>query len=240
MENKKQVLITGASRGIGRAISDSLLASGYAVSGIARNFGDEQASMPGFTPYSIDLASLTDLPSQLETIKENGFSPSALILNAGMGHFASLEEFSYQQIQSLMDINFTSHVFVVRSFLPGMKQTGNGNIIFIGSDAGLRGSKKGSIYCASKFALRGFSQALRAECAKSNIAVSLINPGMTKTDFYNDQGFEPGKAEENSIKLDTLTESVELILNCKTGTVIDEINISPLKHVIQFKDNKST
>lgn len=236
MKANNHVLITGASKGIGRAIADKLLASGYPVTGIARNFTDEQSKIPDFTSYSIDLGNLADLPSRLDEIKQKGFVPSTLILNAGMGLFGSLEEFSYQQIQSLMDINFTSHAYIVRSFLPKMKQAGGGNIIFIGSDASLRGSKKGSIYCASKFALRGFSQALRAECAKSNIAVSIINPGMTKTDFYNELDFEPGESIENNINLEALTDCVELILNGKAGTVIDEINLSPLKHVIHFKD----
>lgn len=231
MSTKKQILITGASKGIGRAISDKLLGSEHLVTGIARSFTDKQLGMPGFTSHTIDLGNLASLPTKLDAVKP----PSALILNAGMGLFGSLEEFSYQQIQALMDLNFTSHAFVVRHFLPAMKKTGNGNIIFIGSDASLKGSKKGSIYCASKFALRGFSQALRAECAKSNIAVTLINPGMIKTDFYNDLDFEPGASLENSVDLEAIANCVELVLGSSAGTVIDEINLSPLKHVIHFK-----
>lgn len=236
MKKNNHVLITGASRGIGRAIADKLLASGYPVTGIARNFTDQQTSNPDFTSYSIDLGNLTDLPAKLDELKQGGKNPSTLILNAGMGMFASLEEFSYQQIQSLMNLNFTSAAFVVRSFLPGMKKSGAGNIIFIGSDAALRGSKKGSIYCASKFALRGFAQALRAECATSNITVSIINPGMIQTEFYKNQNFEPGKEIENHLDIKAITDCVELIMNSKAGTVIDEINLSPLKHVIHFKD----
>lgn len=238
MKTKKNILITGASKGIGRAISDKLLTAGYLVTGIARNFNDEQTGNPDFTSYSVDLGDLAGLPAKLEELKQGGVNPATLILNAGTGLFASLEEFSYQQIQALMDLNFTSHAFIVRCFLPEMKKAGAGNIIFIGSDAGLRGSKKGSIYCAAKFALRGFAQALRAECAKSNISVSIINPGMTKTDFYNNLDFEPGDAIENTIDLEALTDCVELILNTRAGAVIDEINISPLKHVINFKKKK--
>jgi 3-hydroxy acid dehydrogenase/malonic semialdehyde reductase len=235
VKNPKQVLITGASKGIGRSISDRLLASGHSVTGIARQFASDQKNQPGFIPCPIDLANLDDLPTRLDEIKQREIEPSVIILNAGMGLFASLEEFSYKQIQAIMDINFTSHAYIVRSFLPKMKQAGNGNLIFIGSDAGLRGSKKGSLYCASKFALRGFAQALRAECAKSNITVSIINPGMTKTEFYNDLGFEPGESSENYIDLGAIADCVELIMNSKAGTVFDEINISPLKHVIKFK-----
>ncbi len=236
LKTDSHILVTGASKGIGRAISDELCTSGYNVTGIARNFSEKQTELPGFKPYKIDLGDLDKLPARLEEIKSSGFMPSALILNAGMGLFGSLEEYSYQQINSLMNVNFTSHAYITRCFLPVMKRAGLGNIIFIGSDAGLRGSKKGSIYCASKFALRGFSQALRAECARSGIGVTIINPGMVKTDFYKDLDFEPGKENNNSINIDAIVDCIKLILANGGNTVIDEINLSPLKHVIHFKN----
>ncbi|MFV1992575.1 MAG: SDR family oxidoreductase [Acidiferrobacterales bacterium] len=236
LKTDNQILVTGASKGIGRAITDKLCASGYSVTGIARNFSEQQTKLPGFKPYTIDLGDLDKLPASLEKIKNTGFSPSVLILNAGMGLFGSLEEYSYQQINSLMNVNFTSHAYITRFFLPIMKRAGRGTIIFIGSDAGLSGSKRGTIYCASKFALRGFAQALRAECAKSGIGITIINPGMIKTDFYNDLDFEPGKAEENSINIEAILDCIELILASEDRTVIDEINLSPLKHVIHFKN----
>jgi len=236
LKTDSHILVTGASKGIGRAISDELCTSGYNVTGIARNFSEKQTELPGFKPYKIDLGDLDKLPARLEEIKSSGFMPSALILNAGMGLFGSLEEYSYQQINSLMNVNFTSHAYITRCFLPVMKRAGLGNIIFIGSDAGLRGSKKGSIYCASKFALRGFSQALRAECARSGIGVTIINPGMVKTDFYKDLDFEPGKENNNSINIEAIVDCIKLILASGGNTVIDEINLSPLKHVIHFKN----
>lgn len=236
LKTDSHILVTGASKGIGRAISDELCTSGYNVTGIARNFSEKQIKLPGFKPYKIDLGDLDKLPARLEEIKSSGFTPSALILNAGMGLFGSLEEYSYQQINSLMNVNFTSHAYITRCFLPVMKRAGLGNIIFIGSDAGLRGSKKGSIYCASKFALRGFSQALRAECARSGIGITIINPGMVKTDFYKDLDFEPGKESNNSINIEAIIDCIKLILANGANTVIDEINLSPLKHVIHFKN----
>ena len=231
-----QILVTGASKGIGRAISDNLCASGHNVTGIARNFSEQQVKISGFKACTIDLGNLEELPAKLEQIKNNDFSPSALILNAGMGLFGSLEEYSYQQINSLMNVNFTSHAYITRCFLPIMKRTGRGNIIFIGSDAGLRGSKKGSIYCASKFALRGFAQALRAECAKSGIGITIINPGMIKTDFYKELDFEPGKENDNSINIEAILDCIKLIFASGDSAVIDEINLSPMKHVIHFKN----
>jgi short-subunit dehydrogenase len=98
-----------------------------------------------------------------------------------------------------MNLNFVSQSFLAKEFLPALKRKALADLIFIGSEAALAGSRKGSIYCASKFALRGFSQSLRDECAKSSVRVSLINPGMVKTDFFQSLTFEPG--EENSSRL---------------------------------------
>jgi len=108
-------------------------------------------------------------------------------------------------------------------------------LIFIGSEAALTGSRKGSIYCASKFALRGFSQALRDECAKSSVRVSLINPGMVKTDFFQDLNFEPGEHHSNYLTATDVAETVIYIINARSGIIIDEINLNPANKVINFK-----
>ena len=104
-----------------------------------------------------------------------------LIFAAGVGQFGSLEEFSYDQIQALMTINFTSPVLLTRALLPSLKRKTRADLIYIGSEAALKGSRKGAIYCASKFALRGFTQALREECSTDKVRVCLINPGMVLT-----------------------------------------------------------
>ena len=109
------------------------------------------------------------------------------------------------------------------------------DLIFIGSEAALVGSRKGSIYCASKFALRGFSQALRDECAKSSVRVSLINPGMVKTDFFQTLTFKPGEHESQHLLAEDVADAVSYIINARKGIIIDEINLNPANNVIQFK-----
>ena len=124
---------------------------------------------------------------------------------------------------------------MVRQFLPALKKADGGNIIFIGSDAALSGGRKGAVYCASKFALRGFAQALREECARSEVAVSIIQPGMVKTPFYDELGFEPGPDPMNHIMPEDVADAIMMILAMRAGTVVDELVLTPQKKVIRFK-----
>jgi len=228
------VLVLGASRGIGRAISARLLQDGYQVIGVARSIEQTPLDHPRFTPYALDLADMTALPDALKKLQRAQADIEHLICCAGRGHFGSLEEFSYQQIRSLMDLNFLSHAWAAKSFIPLMKQRGRGHLVFIGSEAALAGKKKGAIYCASKFALRGLAQALREECAGSGVGVTLINPGMVRTGFFNGLGIAPGEQDSQAILPEEVAAAVVWVLANRAGAVIDEINLSPLQHQIRF------
>jgi len=232
------ILVTGASSGIGKAICERLLAEGHRVTGFARDFSKFPCTSDNFLPLAVDLSDLDHLPSKLEKLREQLATITSLVCCAGRGEFAGLEELSYGQIKSLIDLNFTSQAFLVKHFLPLLKRSGDGNIIFIGSEAAISGSRKGTIYCASKFALRGFAQALRDESAKSGVRVSIINPGMVKTTFFDKLNFRHGSAEENYILPEDVAETVAMILRTRTGTVFDEINLSPLTKVIDFDKKK--
>jgi NADP-dependent 3-hydroxy acid dehydrogenase YdfG len=105
----------------------------------------------------------------------------------------------------------------------------------MGSEASLQGKRMGSIYCASKFAVRGLAQALREECASCGIRVSLINPGMVLTDFFDTLSFSPGDDDNEHIKAEDIADVVCMLLNLRDGTVIDEVNISPQSKKIKFK-----
>ena len=233
-----RILITGASSGIGRATSEKLLAAGHQVIGLARDFDKFPCDNTNFTAHSVDLADLDKLPLYLKEITSTYSDLDALVLNAGRGHFGDLEQFSYDQIRSLTDLNFTSHAFVTRAFVPQLKKAGRGHLIFTGSEAALTGTQKGSLYCAAKFALRGFAQALRAETARSGLRVTLINPGMVQSPFFDELDFRPGDDADNYILPEDVAEVIVQALMARDGTVIDEINLSPQKKVITSKRNK--
>jgi NADP-dependent 3-hydroxy acid dehydrogenase YdfG len=125
--------------------------------------------------------------------------------------------------------------YLTKALLPSLKRKAKADLIYIGSEAALKGSRKGAIYCASKFALRGFSQALREECAKSNVRVCLINPGMVKTEFFDQLAFEPGEDASNYLLPEDVAEAVSYVLGSNEQMVVDEINLNPLNRVVRFK-----
>ncbi len=229
-------VVTGASSGIGRAICEQLLRNGWRVVGLARDFTKfPSRDHPDFTSLSLDMSQLDHLPGRLEDVARQYEEVDALICCTGMGRFGHLEQFSYTQIRELLDLNFTSQAFAVRAFLPRMKRSGRGDIVIIGSEAALRGSRKGSLYCASKFALRGFAQALREESSAAGIRVCLVNPGMVQTPFFDELDFEPGDAADNHVLPEDVAVVVCSALQAREGTVVDEINLSPQKRVIDFR-----
>ena len=123
---------------------------------------------------------------------------------------------------------------MTRLLLPVMKRQKTGRIIFIGSESALNGKKYGSLYSSCKFGLRGFSKSIREECANSNIKVTIINPGMVETPFFEKLNFSPGTNVGEFIESSDIGRIILNILNFGDGTVIDEINLSPLKKVIKF------
>ena len=232
---KSDIIVTGSSSGIGRAIATHLLDNNYRVIGIARNKQATPIQHKNFINLSMDLENVEVLPDSLQNLSNDYPEVQGIVFCAGRGQFGSLEEFSYSQIRSLMDLNFLSQAYLAKTYLPLFKKRGNGDLIFIGSESALKGSRKGAIYCASKFAVRGLAQALRDECSKSNVRVTLVNPGMVNSAFFDDLDFEPGNDPENFLVPEDIAQTVAYILSTRSVLSVDEINLSPLKNVVQHK-----
>jgi len=231
----KYVLVTGSSSGIGYEIASNLLDLGAKVIGIARNHDKSDLENKNYTPYSCDVSVHDKLEILLKQILKKHPQINCLISNAGYGNFGPLENYSTLQINKFLATNLTSHLVITKHLLPHFKRNKMGDIIFIGSEAGLLGSKNGSLYCAAKFGLKGFSEALRKDVANNNIRVSIINPGMVRTKFFENLNFGPGDSEENAISLRDVSSTVAYILGLNRNTIVDEINLSPSKKAIKFK-----
>ena len=232
--NDRHILVTGSSSGIGRAITEKLLAAGANVIGIARNPKTIKSTFGKYVTFEVDLSDLTNLGSSIEHILSLHPDLNGLVSNAGYGKFGGLESFSTNQISSFIDVNLVSHMIIAREIIPYFKKTKRGDIVLIGSEAALQGSKQGSLYCAAKFGLRGFSQAIRDECAGRGIRVSLVNPGMVRTSFFENLNFSPGDNPENAIESEDVASVVMNIFSARAGTVIDEVNLTPIKKAIKF------
>ena len=231
----KCVLITGSSSGIGYEITSKLLDLGAKVIGIARNHDKSNLVNKNYTTYNCDVSVHKKLEILIKQILKNHPQINCLISNAGYGNFGPLENFSTLQINNFLATNLTSHLIITKLLLPHFKRNKIGDIIFIGSEAGLSGAKNGSLYCAAKFGLKGFSEAVSKDVSNNNIRVTIINPGMVRTEFFKNLNFEPGDSEENAIKLRDISSTVAYIIGLSRNTIVDEINLSPSNKAIKFK-----
>ena len=235
----RTLIVTGASRGIGAAVSQRLLEKGATVIGIARNFQDSAIDNARFRPVPLDLAQVSALPDVLSRLAKTYAEVTGLVCCAGRGRFGSLEEFAYREIRELVDLNLISQMYVVRAFMPVIKTNGGGDVVLMGSEAALSGGRYGAVYSATKFAVRGFAQALRHECAAANVRITIVNPGMVRTEFFDSLQFEPGPDPDNYIEPEDVASAVCGALLARRGTVVEEINLSPLKRVVRRKTDDS-
>lgn len=228
------VLVTGASSGIGAAVSERLLDDGLEVIGISRSIEQKHHARPGFTALACDLTDFRQSADRLRALINSGRSLRGAVFCAGAGYFGDLEQLDFERVRSLLDLNLVSPMQISKLLVPGFKRQGYGQMIFMGSEAALAGSRKGSAYCASKFGLRGFVQALSAECRQAGVRVTLVNPGMVRTPFFETLQFRPGRDADNAIAPQMIADTVAFLLTTDDQAIVDEINLSPRKHVIEF------
>ncbi|MBL7003803.1 MAG: SDR family oxidoreductase [Gammaproteobacteria bacterium] len=232
-ESRQTILITGASSGIGEACVKTCLDSGYIVIGVARDFTKSDIQHEKYYKFNCDLNNTQQLENSIKTIiKEH--NPQHFLHSAGFGRFGSLEQFSTKQIIELIQVNLISAILISRLLLPSFRKTDNSKMIFIGSESAKIAGKKGAVYCASKFGLRGFTESLREDCAANKIGVNLINPGMVRSPFFKSFDFQPGHAQQHAIAVEEVARVVNFLLNTDPNFVIDEINLSPAIKNIDF------
>lgn len=233
----KNILLTGASGGIGKAIVTELLKVDGDIQFYGLSRRNAEIQHDNYHPVICDFRD----PKQTEVIAKHLRREiehiDAIILAAGFGKFSGLEQYSLDDMQAMLNVNFFSQAVLIKTFLPLLKTTANSKIIAIASEAALQGAKKGAMYCATKFALRGFLQSLRAECSQTNTAVTLVNPGLVRTEFFNGLDFEPGAATENYIQAEQVAKTIAFILQMENNCVLEEINLQPMKKVIQKNIN---
>ncbi|MCP4186436.1 MAG: SDR family oxidoreductase [Gammaproteobacteria bacterium] len=230
----RRILITGTSSGIGQATARLLLEKGYSVTGISRKTEHDDK----FKTIQLDLANSHDIDKCLkQLLKTTSFD--GFIHAAGYGGFGSIEQFSVTQIERAIQVNLTSALLIARLLVPAFRKQQSGRLIFIGSESALNAGRKGALYSAAKFGLRGFCQALREDCASDGIQVSLINPGMVRSPFFDKLRFAPADQPENAIEPAQIAELVDYILASNDNIVFDDVQLTPRIKSINFSSHKN-
>ncbi|HJW17096.1 MAG TPA: oxidoreductase [Flavisolibacter sp.] len=183
----KTWFITGASSGLGEALSKAVLAAGDAVVATFRKQEQAEAfnreAKENGLGLVLDVTHTEDISRALETAKGKFGRLDVLVNNAGYGTIGAIEEFSLQEIREQMETNFFGAVAVTKAALPILREQGGGHIIQISSQSGFRASAGFGVYNASKFALEGFSEALAQEVQPFGIKVVIVEPGPFRTQF---------------------------------------------------------
>jgi len=186
------VYVTGASRGIGRAVSLAACAHGARVGLLSRSETDLKelaSSLGGRAAFAAaDVADHAAVERAFAELQERIGPPDILVNNAGIGSYRSFLEEDLETFRRLMQVNYFGTVHATRAALPGMADRGHGHIVNIASVAGLVGAPFETAYSASKFAVVGLTESLTAEVAALGIRVSLVDPGPTRTSFTEARG----------------------------------------------------
>ena len=183
-----KVLITGASSGLGHSLARQLDQHGAQLCLTARRKDRLEALAEQLTSPPIlcagDLTSPQHRDTLFNTCQQHWGGLDTLINNAGVGAMGSFDQANPSRLNRVMEINFFAAAELIRLFLPMLKESTRGAIVNISSVLGHTAVPDKSEYCASKFALHGFSDALRGELANQGIDVVLISPSTIKTDFF--------------------------------------------------------
>jgi len=197
----KKILLTGAAGGIGRLLALELAAKGAHLALVERDLQKAQAVCNEITalggvarPLAADLSSPEGLAPVVQQAWDALNGLDVLINNAGIMDFTRFEQQDKQRIELTISTNVTAAILLARDALPLFQKQGSGHIVNIGSALGAIGLAHYATYCASKFALRGFSEALRRELADSGIAVTYIAPRATKTALNSENTVQMMKA----------------------------------------------
>jgi len=189
-QQPKVVLVTGASRGIGRAIAAHLAGRGFCVFGTSRRPAADM--LDGFSLIQLDVTDAESVRACVETVIARAARIDVLVNNAGVDLVGALEETTLDDLSWIMETNFYGVHRMVQAVLPGMRARRDGQIINISSALGRAAWPFEGAYCASKFALEGYTEALRYEMNIFNIRVSSVQPGFFKSNMVNAQRIAGG------------------------------------------------
>jgi NAD(P)-dependent dehydrogenase (short-subunit alcohol dehydrogenase family) len=230
----KIAIVTGGTKGIGRAIADALVREGVGVCISARNQEEISKATRELNNigsgkavgFSCDVRDAAQVRSLFRQVVEEFGGVDVLINNAGIGKFASVEAMSSEDFEAVLETNLFGVFYCCHEAIPIMKQRGGGYIVNLSSLAGANPHPQMSAYNASKFGLNGFSEALMQEVRRDGIKVSYIMPGSVNTEFGGD---EPGPEKSWQLQPTDIARVVMDLLRHENRSLVSRVEIRPSK-----------
>ena len=235
---KQIAVVTGASSGIGLAISDTLCKLGYEVYGFGRDFSRPETrklmeEYSCFHPIEGDLLDTQAVLGRLQEIPDRE-NIRVLVNNAGVGYYGLHEELSPRQIAELVRTNLELPMILTGQLLRTLKAN-RGYVINISSITAEETNPHGCAYGATKAGLTSFGDSLFAEARKYGLKVTTIQPDMTASRLYRNANFEQGEEPESYLTPEQIGEAVAYVLSQEEGVVIPKITLQPQLHRIRRK-----
>ncbi len=193
VERGTRVLVTGASRGIGRAVAEAVAARGCVVGLVARN-ADELAQLASelepraqsVMTIPADVGNRSEIEGAVDAFREQHGGIDLIVANAGVAHYAPFRELPVEEAERMTRVNWLGTVYTVAAALPQMLERHNGWIVITSSAAAHRTFPSAAVYGATKAAQSGFLQALRHELAGTGVGITGVYPGEVKTHLHDD------------------------------------------------------
>ena len=233
-------IVTGASSGIGAAISARLCKMGYEVFGIGRSFGSSFAEQfPDAADNRLFHAVVCDLLDTEKMLKlVRGIAAEAtvtlLVNNAGSAYYGLHEELSPKKIQEMVRTDLEVPMILSQQLLRGFKKN-KGCIVNIASVTAQQSNPHGCAYGAVKAGLVSFSRSLFDEARKYGVRVATVSPDMTKTELYRNADFTVGEETESYLLPQDVAEAVAYIVGQREGVAVSEVTLRPQYHRIRRK-----
>jgi NAD(P)-dependent dehydrogenase (short-subunit alcohol dehydrogenase family) len=202
MDTKKVWLVTGASKGLGLTLVKKLLTEGHSVAATSRNITELQKAISEenatFLPLEVDLINENSVENAVSKSVEKFGKLDVVVNNAGYGQLGTLEELTDLESRQNFDTNVFGSLNIIRKTMPYLREQKSGFIINIASIGGLTGEFAGwGIYCATKFAVVGFTEALAAEVKEFGVNATVVYPGYFRTDFLTGGSLRTPKSAIN-------------------------------------------
>ena len=233
----KVVLITGGAKGIGRAIALELAKNQYdiVINYLTSNQEAECLKEHIIQQYHVrclalkaDVSKEDQVKKMIQEIDERLGGVDILINNAGVWLAGDLTENTYEQISNCIDVNTKGPIYMTKTILPNMYESGHGLIINVCSQASFDSDDFSTVYNASKWAMRGFNRSIQKDVSKKGIKVTGFYPGFMQTNIFKKSGNDYDTS--TGLEVEKVAKTIEFIINCDDDVIIPEFGIKDIEN----------